>query len=90
MNTINTIKATNNLTEKEIEVIDFLSKELEPWIGVEDYSPIEVSDIAQGTSQSINSVKGIVGSLCKKQILSTWRDESMDLISFLDQCLMIK
>lgn len=69
---------TVQLTEKEFKVVEFLIEELEPWIGSETYSPLEVSDIAKGLGSTPKSIRGIIGSLTKKEVVYSYDHEAGD------------
>ena len=65
-------EAQKGLTEKENEVVDYLVDRLQMWIGGENFSDCDVTDIANDLNKTKPEVKGIVGSLCKKDILIMW------------------
>lgn len=69
MKTVNQLIATASLTEKELEVIAYLNEKVS--FG-EEYSDQDCKDIAEALNMKVGSVKGIVGSLCKKNILNTY------------------
>ena len=97
---IPSILSNNDLTTLETQVILELSTQLNDWIGSETYSPVECADVANGTGLTVRSVKGIIGSLTKKGIVSTYEHEecrgwdgkieekAFQVIYFVDQDLM--
>jgi len=99
---IKTILAEKNLTELEIRVIKCLVNKLDSWIGVETYSPVEHSDISEAIGLTIKQVKGVVGSLVKKNIVEVYEHEECrgwdgrieepahHVINFVGQDTMIK
>ncbi len=56
----------SNLTEKEVIVIDQFINELYAEPGFSDVSP---QDLAQSTKIPMNSLRGVLGSLTKKNII---------------------
>lgn len=68
MTTINQIIEAGNFTEKETRVLKFLNLALSDHFG-DTFTDVDSKDIAEGCGMDINSVKGIVGSLMKKDIL---------------------
>jgi DNA-binding MarR family transcriptional regulator len=67
------IKLTHEAVETELEfkVLTCLINSLYAEPGFSDYG---VSDLAAELKMKVNTVKGVVGSLCKKQIVYTDRD----------------
>jgi len=74
------------LTEKENQVVECLIIVLANWIGGEDFSDYDISDIAKDLNMTKPEVKGIVGSLVKKDVLVMWDG----CIMFRNQAEMIK
>lgn len=86
--TINDIFSYQPFTKNEALVLSTLQDMLEDWIGEESYTPYTVKDIAEETGKAVSTIKGVVGSLVKKGVLSTYQveaDEKLDLVSFVDQ-----
>ena len=74
-----------SLTKKESMVIDYLWEELSNYFG-EHYSDVDVNDIAKDLELNTNTVKGVVGSLCKKDILGTYdTGNGYDVVNFINQ-----
>lgn len=76
---------TGSFTTNEIRVIDYLNDHLRDYFG-EEYSDQDVSDIADILTLSKPVVKGLIGSLVKKQVLNTYNTGTgFDVISFVAQ-----
>lgn len=75
MKTVANIIQENNLTALETSVVNELATQLDQWIGVETYSPVEHLHIADALGIKVASVKGAVGSLVKKGILDVYTHE---------------
>ena len=77
---------TVKLTENEKKVLVTLQDELEPWIGVEGLGFI-FTELAEITNIPYSSLKGIVGSLVKKEILGVYEQECDGVmhVNFQDQ-----
>jgi DNA-binding MarR family transcriptional regulator len=86
--TLNQIIQENNLTELEVRVLKALQDRNKDYFG-EYFSDTEHKDLAQDLDVSISTVKGAVGSLVKKGIVSTYHHDSSDcdmhFICFKDQ-----
>lgn len=71
-----------NLTSLEIQV-------LEAFIGLlyaePGYSDVDVSDLAHVTEISSKTLRGALGSLVKKEIVSVEKEESYDIIYMREQ-----
>jgi hypothetical protein len=73
-----------DLTDLEKKVVIITANFLETWIGVEDYSYLSFKELCalcnndseDGFNISMQSLKGVVGSLCKKDILYTYEREA--------------
>lgn len=81
------ILTSQPFTELELQVLHTLNNGLQSYFG-EEYSDMDCIDIAKSTNLSVNTVKGVVGSLVKKDVLTTWRiktDATYDLVLFVDQ-----
>lgn len=70
-----------DLTDLEKKVIAAASDLLETWIGKEDYSCESFESLYEhckwlGYKMSMGSLKGVVGSLVKKEILFTYEREA--------------
>lgn len=65
---------TVKLTDNEKKVLVTLQDELEPWIGQEGLGLI-FTELAEVTNIAYSSLKGIVGSLVKKEILDVYEQE---------------
>jgi len=73
------------LTEKEIKVILLLNDQLKDNFG-EVYSYIDCNDIANLLNMKVKTVKGVMGSLVKKNICETYDTETgYDVIIFSNQ-----
>lgn len=66
---------TISLTQNEKNTLATLQKKLKPWIGQEGHSDTTVADLAKLANTPIASMKGIVGSLVKKEILICYEQE---------------
>lgn len=75
--TFQSILASQTFTELEILVLNFLNQELSGYFG-EDFSDVDVNDIARGTGQTKPTVKGVIGSLVKKGVILTESTECGD------------
>ena len=90
MKTINTLFASQSFTELETKVLVWLNEKLKGNFG-EMYSPYECKDLAKSLSLEVSTIKGVVGSLCKKGVLDTYDgrlnrgDAPLDLIYFKEQ-----
>ena len=83
--TLQEIKKNNSITTSESIVLDCLNEMLCGNFG-ELYSNVGCSDIAHSTKINLESVKGVVGSLVKKGILSTCNPGTgYDVVYFADQ-----
>mgnify|MGYP001186684854 FL=1 len=91
-NALLTLINENDFTAYETAVVTALVIKLEPWIGVETYSPVEHIDIAEATGLEISQVKGVVGSLVKKNIVQVWEhdEEGGHTINFVGQETMVR
>jgi hypothetical protein len=81
---------TIRLTQNEKKALVTLQNKLQTWIGQEGYSDTTVADLAKLSNTPIASMKGIVGSLVKKEILICYEQEcdGQDFVAFEDQeCL---
>lgn len=83
------IIASQNFTELEIKVLDACNQNLKMFYG-EDFSDIDVSDIAKTSQLEMSTVKGVVGSLVKKRVLKTESQKvgngrTVEFIYFTDQ-----
>ena len=77
-----------NITALERKVLSCLNDELSGYMGAEDFSEIECKDISQSISVDVKSVKGVIGSLVKKGILTTYSSgnrNEYELILFVGQ-----
>jgi len=72
MKTVREIIEAGDFTEKEIRVLKFLNLALSDHFG-DTFTDVDCKDIAEGCGLDINSVKGILGSLIKKDILQADR-----------------
>jgi|TARA_R110002153_G_scaffold95443_1_gene229232 DNA-binding MarR family transcriptional regulator len=84
-----------NPTKLEVLILNYLNKELSGNFG-ETYSHIEAQDIADHLKLPVNTIKGGVGSLVKKDLLETWETEPCNfetetshVINFCDQENMV-
>ena len=68
MTIVKQIIESGNFSEKEIEVLKFLNDALANHFG-DTFTDVDLKDIAEGLGVEINSAKGLVGSLMKKNIL---------------------
>lgn len=90
--TVNDIISNNNLTEKETTFVTKLGQMLDGYFG-EDFTDVDVTDIAEYIGWEVPTAKGVLGSLCNKGILNTYNTRehrggygpSHDLISFVGQ-----
>jgi len=91
-NALLTLLNNNNFTAYETLVVTTLAIKLSPWIGVETYSPVEHSDIAEATGLEVSQIKGVVGSLVKKNIVEVFEneDEKYSTVNFVGQATMQK
>lgn len=83
---------SQSFTELELQVLHALNNGLQSYFG-EEYSDMDCTGIAKETNLSVNTVKGVVGSLVKKDVLSTWHiktDAAYDLVLFVDQEQMVR
>lgn len=62
-------KKYSKLTKMEGQVYDYLLASLEDWIGSECYTPENADDISKGTGIPDKSLKGVLSSLKKKDLL---------------------
>lgn len=86
MRTLEDLTSGITITEKEAQVLNFLYEALSSWIGGEDYSDVDVEDITEGTKLTKTTVKGVVGSLVKKDILTSYdTGTGYDVILFVNQ-----
>lgn len=84
----NEIITKNSLTEKEVEIVKLLNDQLSSYFG-ETYSDIDCNDIAELLKWKVGSVKGVVGSLVKKNILGTFdTGTGYEVVYFLEQAEM--
>lgn len=65
-------------TNNEQRVLQFLMKSLKPWFGKESYSWVQVSDISNSIGKSNKSVRGILGSLAKKNVVCSYTGCGID------------
>lgn len=90
MKTINTLLKSQTFTELETKVLIQLNEELSGNFG-ETYSCVECKDLATALNLEVSTVKGVLGSLVKKNVLDTYDgrlnlgDVPMDLIFFKEQ-----
>lgn len=78
-----------NLTDKELVLIDTLNESPDISWG-ELYSSIDCNDLAKILKWNVKSVKGVVGSLVKKNILGTYdTGTGFDVIVFVNQENMV-
>ena len=68
--TFQEIIASQSFTELETIILNACDSKLKMFYG-EYFSDLEVKDLAEYTNLGINVVKGVVGSLKKKEILDT-------------------
>ena len=74
-----------SLTEKETTILSHLYSELSSYFG-EEYSDIDCNDVSKSLNMDVKTVKGVVGSLVKKEILNTYdTGTGFDVISFVRQ-----
>jgi len=64
-----------NFTTLETQVIATMINELDMWIGQEGYSPIEALDISNATGIEIKTLRAVLSSLIKKNIVHSWKTE---------------
>ena len=76
-----------NATEKESVLINHLWDALETYIeDGDDFSDVDVNDCAASLGWEKEVVKGVLGSLVKKDILTTWNTGTgYDVICFVGQ-----
>lgn len=73
------------LTEKEVMVVKLLNDQLKSYFG-EMYSDIDCNDIAKLLEWDVKTVKGVIGSLTKKNIVTTWdTGTGYEVISLVNQ-----
>jgi hypothetical protein len=73
------------LTEKELTLVVYLNYALRSYFG-EDYSDIDCNDIAKDLKWDVKTVKGVVGSLVKKNICGTYdTGTGYDVVHFVGQ-----
>lgn len=80
---ITSLCGREDLTENEKKVILHAADLLETWIGKEGYSNQSFQSLCQhcnhhGFKISMNSLKGVLGSLVKKEILFTYERDADD------------
>lgn len=73
------------LTSMEAQVFDFLLKELEPWIGGEDYSVTSTEDIIKGTGIKGDKLRGVLSSLTQKNVLQSWEADVTDKTHYTEE-----
>ena len=79
------IKKYKYLTDMEEQVFDFLLKDLEPWIGGEDYSDVSTEDIIKGTGIKGDKLRGVLSSLTQKNVLQSWEADVTDKTHYTDE-----
>jgi len=79
------IKKYKYLTDMEEQVFDFLLKDLEPWIGGEDYSDVSTEDIIKVTGIEAEKLRGVLSSLTKKNVLQSWEADVTDKVHYTDE-----
>jgi len=80
---ITSLCGREDLTDNEKKVVLHAADLLETWIGKEDYSCESFQSLHQhcqyhGFKISMNSLKGVLGSLVKKEILFTYERDADD------------
>lgn len=66
--TFQSILTSQPFTELEILVLNFLNQELSGYFG-EDFSKVDVNDIARGTNQPKPTTRGVIDSLLEKGVI---------------------
>jgi len=82
--TINLILNAQHFSDLEIAVLVALNTLLSSYYG-QDFTDTSIKDLANELKWSIESTKGVVGSLVKKGIIETWDNGKYDLVIFKDQ-----
>jgi len=83
--TLTEIATGKNFTTNETIIVLHLYRELSDYFG-ESYSDVDCNDIAKDLKFDVKKVKGIVGSLVKKGILTTYSTGSgYEVICFVNQ-----
>ena len=72
------------LTEKELALVVYLNDALRSYFG-EDHSDVDCNDIAKDLKWDVKTVKGVVGSLVKKNICGTYDIAGYDVVNFVGQ-----
>ena len=82
--TINSILNAQHFTELEVAALIELNILLSGYYG-QEFTDTSIKDLANELKWSIDSTKGVVGSLVKKGVIETWDNGKYDLVIFKDQ-----
>ena len=78
----------NKLTDKEIVLLNVINESPDVSFG-EEYSALDCNDVAKIVKWDVKTVKGVLGSLVKKNILSTYdTGTGYEVIIFVQQQIM--